>query len=72
MFFEYPKLLWLLLVPFLLVLRYLYIEIADRRPHLRVSKRLPLGRLAGSLSLTLSGTCHSCLGLQPCVSLWLQ
>lgn len=41
MFFEYPKLLWLLLVPFLLVLRYLYIEIADRRPHLRVSKATP-------------------------------
>jgi Ca-activated chloride channel family protein len=41
MFFEYPKLLWLLLVPFLLVLRYLYIELADRRPHLRVSKATP-------------------------------
>lgn len=41
MFFEYPKLLWLLLVPFLLVLRYLYIEIKDRRPHLRVSKATP-------------------------------
>ena len=41
MFFEYPKLLWLLLVPFLLVLRYLYIELADRKPHLRVSKAAP-------------------------------
>ena len=41
MFFEYPKLLWLLLVPFLLVLRYIYIEIKDRRPHLRVSKATP-------------------------------
>ena len=41
MFFEYPKLLWLLLVPFLLALRYLYIELADRKPHLRVSKAAP-------------------------------
>ncbi len=37
MYFEYPKLLWLLAVPVLLVLRYLYVEIKDRRPHLRVS-----------------------------------
>ena len=41
MFFEYPKLLWLLLVPFLLVLRYLYIELKDRRPHFRVSRATP-------------------------------
>ena len=41
MFFEYPKLLWLLLVPFLLVLRYIYIEVMDKRPHLRVSKATP-------------------------------
>ncbi len=38
MFFEYPYLLWLLAVPVLLVLRYLWIELKDRRPHLRVSK----------------------------------
>ncbi len=38
MFFEYPYLLWLLAVPMLLVLRYLWIELKDRRPHLRVSK----------------------------------
>ncbi len=37
MFFEYPGLLWLLTVPALLVLRYIYIEIKGRRPHLRVS-----------------------------------
>ena len=37
MFFEYPYLLWLLAVPLLLVLRYLWIEFKDRRPHLRVS-----------------------------------
>ena len=37
MFFEYPYLLWLLVIPALLVARYLWIEIKDRRPHLRVS-----------------------------------
>ena len=37
MFFEYPHLLWLLFLPLLLLLRYLWIERKDRRPHLRVS-----------------------------------
>ena len=37
MFFEYPYLLWLLAIPALLVVRYLWIEIKDRRAHLRVS-----------------------------------
>ena len=37
MFFEYPHLLWLLVVPALMVLHYLYIEIWERRPHMRVS-----------------------------------
>ena len=37
MFFEYPYLLWLLAVPVLLVLRYLWVELRDRRPHMRVS-----------------------------------
>ena len=37
MFFEYPYLLWLLAVPALLVLRYLWIEWKDRRAHMRVS-----------------------------------
>ena len=37
MFFEYPKLLFLLIIPILLVGRYLYIELRDRRPHMRVS-----------------------------------
>lgn len=41
MFFEYPKLLWLLVIPALLVLRYLYVELKDRRPHLRVSSLTP-------------------------------
>ena len=37
MFFEYPYLLWLLAIPVLLVLRYLWIEIKDRQAHMRVS-----------------------------------
>ena len=39
--FEYPSLLWLLLVPLLLVALYVYRELAGRRPHLRVSKAAP-------------------------------
>ncbi len=41
MFFEYPKLLWLLVVPGLLVLHYIYLELAQRHPHLRVSTAVP-------------------------------
>lgn len=41
MFFEYPRLLWLLLVPFLLVAHYIYLELCGRRPHLRVSSSTP-------------------------------
>lgn len=41
MFFEYPKLLWLLLLPLLMVAHYLYIELRDRRPHLRVPTITP-------------------------------
>ena len=41
MFFEYPKLLWLLAVPVLMILHYLYLEIWERKPHLRVSTILP-------------------------------
>lgn len=41
MFFEYPKLLWLLSVPVLLVLHYIYLEVAQRHPHLRVSASIP-------------------------------
>lgn len=37
MFFEYPGLLWLLAVPALLLVHYIYQEICGRRPHLRVS-----------------------------------
>ena len=38
MFFEYPYLLFLLVIPLLLVVRYLWLEIRSRRPHLRVSR----------------------------------
>ncbi len=41
MFFEYPKLLWLLVIPALLVLHYIYLELAQRHPHLRVSTSVP-------------------------------
>ena len=37
MFFEYPYLLWLLAIPVLLILRYVWIELKDRRAHMRVS-----------------------------------
>ncbi len=37
MHFEYPYLLWLLALPALLVLRYLWLEIKGKRVHLRVS-----------------------------------
>lgn len=41
MFFEYPKLLWLLAIPLLLVGHYLYLELKGRRPHMRVSTIAP-------------------------------
>ena len=41
MFFEYPHLLWLLALPLLLVARYVYVELKERRPHLRVSTVQP-------------------------------
>ena len=41
MFFEYPKLLWLMVVPALLVLRYIWVELSGRRPHMRVSTSIP-------------------------------
>ena len=41
MFFEYPKLLWLLVIPVLLVLHYIYMEVAQKRPHMRVSTSVP-------------------------------
>lgn len=41
MFFEYPQLLWLLAIPVLLVALYVWKELKDRRPHLRVSTLTP-------------------------------
>lgn len=36
MFFEYPALLWLLVIPSFMLVHYVYIELSGRRPHLRV------------------------------------
>lgn len=41
MFFEYPGLLFLLIIPALLVARYIYLELSGRRSHLRVSSIKP-------------------------------
>lgn len=41
MFFEYPGLLWLEVIPALLVLHYLYLELKERNPHIRVSTVTP-------------------------------
>lgn len=41
MFFEYPKLLWLLAVPVLLLLHYIWMELLGRKPHMRVSTSAP-------------------------------
>ena len=41
MFFEYPKLLWLMLIPALLVLHYIWQEVAGRHPHMWVSSSVP-------------------------------
>jgi Ca-activated chloride channel family protein len=45
MFFEYPKLLWLLAIPVLLIVHYLYRELTGRKPHLRVSTAVPWKRM---------------------------
>ena len=37
MFFEYPHLLWMLVIRELLIVHYIYLELCGRRPHLRVS-----------------------------------
>lgn len=44
MFFEYPKLLWLLALPVLLIAHYLWQELSGHRPHLRVSVSSPWTR----------------------------
>ena len=49
MFFEYPKLLWLLAVPVLMVLHYLYLGLRGRRPHMRVSSLAPWNASGGTV-----------------------
>lgn len=49
MFFEYPRLLWLLLVPALLLALYIYRDIKGRKPHMRVSVSAPWLRNDGRL-----------------------
>lgn len=41
MFFEYPKLLFLLVAPLLLTVLYIYREVSGKVPHLRVSSKYP-------------------------------
>ena len=41
MFFEYPKLLWLMIVPALMLVHYVWLEVARRHPHMRVSTAVP-------------------------------
>lgn len=41
MFFEYPYLLWLLVIPALLTAHYIYLELSGRKPHFRVSTSSP-------------------------------
>jgi len=41
MFFEYPGLLWLEVIPALLVVHYLCLELFGRKPHMRVSTLVP-------------------------------
>ena len=49
MFFEYPDLLWLLILPALLVAHYVWQELSGRKPHLRVSTIVPWKREGGSV-----------------------
>ncbi len=49
MFFEYPDLLWLLVLPLLLVAHYVWQELSGRKPHLRVSTIVPWKREGGSV-----------------------
>ncbi|MBQ3722107.1 MAG: VWA domain-containing protein [Bacteroidales bacterium] len=41
MYFEYPKLLWLLAIPVVLLAHYLWLELSGRRPHFRVPSATP-------------------------------
>jgi len=44
MFFEYPYLLWLLIIPLLLVGLYVWQELSGKKPHMRVSTDIPWRR----------------------------
>ena len=52
MFFEYPKLLWLLIIPALLLVLYVYREIKGRTPSLRVPSLAPW-KLSGRSPLSV-------------------
>ena len=49
MFFEYPKLLWLLVIPVLLIAHYLWLEFSGRRTHMRASVLTPWQAGGGSI-----------------------
>lgn len=50
MYFEYPGIFWLLIIPALLIVNYIWQEVAQRHPHLRVSTSIPW-KLAGGRSM---------------------
>lgn len=50
MYFEYPGIFWLLIIPVLLIVHYIWLEVAQRHPHLRVSTSIPW-KLAGGRSM---------------------
>ena len=67
MFFEYPYLLWLLVLPVLLLALYLYRELKERRPHLRVSTVTPWEKGGKSiLGWASSGTFRRSCASPPC------
>lgn len=47
MYLEYSGLLWLLVIPALLIVHYIWLELSQRHPHLRVSTSVPW-KLAGT------------------------
>jgi Ca-activated chloride channel family protein len=50
MYFEYPGIFWLLIIPVLLIVHYIWMEVAQRHPHMRVSTSIPW-KLAGGSSM---------------------
>ena len=49
MFFENPGLFFLLIVPLLLLVHYIWMEVRGRRPHMRVSSLHPWAAGGGSV-----------------------